>query len=94
MIDTAFSLSLEDQVQFGQLLRESGFLSPGGGAIPETTLGLDGAQWVLEWAGHGRYYSIDRWSPEPRGPAAAYRRLGEWLLHRSSLAPDSLVAQY
>jgi hypothetical protein len=91
-VDTSFSMTPADWANFSRLVRESGFLADSG--VFAGPLGLDGAQWILEWAGGKRHYVVDRWSPDARGPAAAYRRVGEWLLHRSGLVPDSLVVGY
>ncbi len=33
------------------------------------TVGLDGAQWIIEGAKDGRYHVIDRWSPDRDNPA-------------------------
>jgi hypothetical protein len=53
---------------------------------PNTSLGLDGAQWVLEGAHEGRYHVVDRWSPEG-GP---YRDLCLMLLQFSALEVDEV----
>lgn len=57
-------------------------------------IGLDGAQWVLEARRGNDYHAVDRWSPMADGPYAAYRRACTWLLLRSSLVADSIVAGY
>ena len=46
---------------------------------PDTNLGLDGAQWVLEGVREGRYHVMDRWSPE----SGSYRDLCLLLLRFS-----------
>ena len=49
------------------------------------TIGLDGAQWVLEGLSAERYHVVNRWSPQPTGPDRSFRRLAEWILARSGL---------
>lgn len=38
-----------------------------------TTLGADGAEWVLEAVRNGKYRIVRRWSPEAHGEDAAFR---------------------
>ena len=49
--------------------------------------GLDGAQWVLEGVVGGRYRLVDRWSPTPDGPHAAFRAACTQLLTLSGIDP-------
>ena len=63
------------------------------GAV-QFVMGLDGAQWLLEARQNGQYHAVDRWSPDPDGPHSAFRTACTWLLHRSGLVPDSLLAGY
>jgi len=57
-------------------------------------MGLDGAQWLLEAARSKEYQAVDRWTPMKDGPYAAFREACTWLLHRTGLVPDTLVAEY
>jgi hypothetical protein len=90
--DTTFVLTRTQWDTLVSLVGASGFLSKVG--VPPTPLGLDGAQWVLEWSGGGKYYVVDRWSPHPGGPAYPFRQVGEWLLRLSSFVADSVVVGY
>ncbi|MCU0618161.1 MAG: hypothetical protein MUD17_13905 [Gemmatimonadaceae bacterium] len=49
------------------------------------SVGLDGAQWVIEGVRDGRYRAIDAWSPEPVGPQAPVHTLGVHLLRLAGL---------
>jgi len=91
---TTYELDDADMEKFAELLTAARFWELPTDPPPDGTEGADGAQWVLEGLENGRYHVVDRWSPRPDGPDAAYRRLGEWLLTRSSLAPSSLVKEY
>lgn len=57
-------------------------------------MGLDGARWLLEARRADTYHAVDRWSPMADGPYGAFRTACSWLLHRSGLVPDTLVAEY
>jgi len=57
-------------------------------------MGLDGAQWLLEARRSSDYHAVDRWSPLADGPYGAFRTACSWLLHRSGMVPDTLVAGY
>jgi hypothetical protein len=46
----------------------------------ETTLGADGAKWILESAKSGKYRLIERWSPDAVGRDAEFRRACEAIL--------------
>lgn len=43
----------------------------------EETSGRDGAQWIVEGVGGGRYQVVDRWSPDSQSP---YGRLTAYML--------------
>lgn len=49
-------------------------------------VGTDGAQWVLEGRRGPAYHLWDVWSPDPDGPAAAFRELCLFLVRLSGLA--------
>ena len=89
--DTVLPLDSAAWATFTSLLAQSGFLD---NRVAPNRMGYDGAQWILEWAGHGRYYYVDRWTPYADGAARSFRRVGEWLLRRSGMVADSLVAGY
>ncbi len=57
-------------------------------------MGLDGAQWMLEATRANEYHAVDRWSPLKDGPYARFREACSWLLRRSGLVPDTLMAEY
>lgn len=57
-------------------------------------MGLDGAQWVLEGRRGDEYHAVDRWTPLADGPYGAFRTACSWLLHRSGMVSDTLVAEY
>ena len=57
-------------------------------------VGVDGAQWILEAKRFTDYHAVDRWSPLSTGPDGAFRAACSWLLHRSGLVPDTLIAEY
>jgi hypothetical protein len=92
--DTAFSLSELDQAVLARLLTEAHFWSSPTIPPPNGLIGVDGSQWLLEGVEDGRYHVVDRWSPSTSGPDAAFRRVGEWLLTRSGLVPDSLLRHF
>jgi hypothetical protein len=47
--------------------------------VPEV-FGADGAQWILEIRTKDSYRTIERWSPDMKGPGAEFRRFCELLL--------------
>lgn len=57
-------------------------------------IGLDGAQWLLEARRGNDYHAVDRWSPLVEGPYTGYRRACTWLLLRTGMVSDRLVAGY
>ena len=89
--DTSFSLTPSEWSELAHLVKGSGFFD---NRVAPNRMGRDGAQWILEWAGQGKYYFVDRWTPYQNGPAQSFRRVGEWLLRRSGLVADSLLAHY
>jgi hypothetical protein len=90
--DTTISLDKSDWARLLLAARGSGFY--GDDDVPPGLFGQGGAQWILEWAGNGAYHSADRWSPSVSGRLASFRGVGEWMMRRSGLVPDSLVARY
>jgi hypothetical protein len=42
--------------------------------------GLDGADWIIERVAGGKYRLVERWSPEAKGPHAAFRAACEKFL--------------
>jgi hypothetical protein len=91
--DTSFALPATDAAVLARLIETSHFFSEAT-EQPNSEIGLDGAQWILEWWKDGRYLAVDRWTPRADGRYARFRDVGVWLLRRSRLADDSLVAQY
>ena len=51
-------------------------VAPVCGAVPDTTLGFDGSEWIFEISGANGYCVTDRWSPT-RGP---YHDLGQMVM--------------
>jgi len=92
--ETTIALSVGDVSILTQRFAEARFWELPTIPAPDSTIGLDGAQWILEGLSAGRYHVVDRWSPEPAGPDGAFRHLAEWLLERSGLVPSSLVKEY
>jgi hypothetical protein len=92
--EVSYELNDADMGRFTQLVVEARFWELPTVPLPGGMMGLDGSQWVFEALEGARYHVVDRWSPRPDGPDAAYRRLGEWLLAHSALAPASLVQEY
>jgi len=92
--DTTYTLKEADSREFVRLLNEADFWAMPTTPPSDGTIGLDGAQWVLEGMGRGRYHVVDRWSPRANGPDAAYRRLAEWMLGQSGFTAASLVRGY
>ncbi len=47
----------------------------------DDSMGLDGAQWIIEALSEGRYHLVDRWTPEE----GSVRKIGLYLLKLSKL---------
>jgi hypothetical protein len=92
--ETTIALSDAEVSILAQHLTEARFWERPTIPAPDATIGVDGAQWILEGLSAGRYHVVDRWSPQPEGPDGPFRHLGEWLLARSGLVPSSLVKEY
>ena len=92
--DTTVELSSTQEEMLQDLVMAAGFFTEPTKEPPTGGMGVDGAQWILEWASAGRYHAVDRWSPRRDGPYKNFRALGEWFLKLSGLVPDSLVAEY
>jgi hypothetical protein len=92
--DTVITLSVTDGAEFERLLAAAHFWGLPTVPAPDGTVGLDGAQWVIEGLSDGRYHVVDRWTPDRNGPAADFRKLAEWLLAKSDLVAAELVREY
>jgi hypothetical protein len=68
------------------LLDSAAFWSPAT-RTEDPSIGLDGAQWILEGVQGDRYKALDRWSPEEAGPDRHIRALGLFLLRIAGLTP-------
>lgn len=95
-LDTTRVIELDDasRRELARLLAAADFWRMPTVPPPDSVVGLDGAQWILEGRTGGRYHVVDRWSPDRNGPDAHYRALAEWLLARSGLASARLVKEY
>ena len=91
--DTTITLADADVSIVSQLFTQARFWELPTIPPSDGTIGLDGAQWVLEGLSAERYHVVDRWSPQPTGPDRSFRRLAEWILARSGLVPSSLVKE-
>jgi len=83
--DTTIDLSSEQVVQLKRLIDQSGYWSMGA----DSSLGDDGAQWILEVVSNGRYRVVDRWTPGYNGKESSYRTLCLRMVALSGLTPDS-----
>ena len=92
--DTTYTLGEGERAEFVSLLSAADFWTVPTTPPPDRLGGFDGAQWVLEGLGRGRYHVVDRWSPPTNGPDARYRQLAAWMLQRSGLAAPDLVRAY
>jgi hypothetical protein len=90
--DTSFPLTEYEWTYIFNSIRRSGYYSEDG--IPPGSFGPAGGQWVLEWEGNSSYHYVDRWTPSEYGPTGTFRAVGEWLLRRSKLVPDSVIGLY
>jgi hypothetical protein len=60
---------------------------PDNGQAHLRVVGSDGAQWILEGAGHGEYHVVDRWSPlDPTITVAADKKFAELCRYLLKLA--------
>jgi hypothetical protein len=82
---TKRELSVDEWHRVGQALHDAAFETMQGEV---TSIGADGAQWIIERAKDGEYRVVDRWSPDARGPDAAFRIACETFL---ALAGEELV---
>jgi len=92
--DTVTTLSATDAEEFERLLEAADFWRLPTVPASDGTVGLDGAQWVIEGLSDGRYHVVDRWTPDRKGPTADFRNLAEWLLAKSELVAAELVREY
>ena len=92
--DISLTLSSAQEKQLQTLVQTARFFTESTEEPSSESIGLDGAQWILEWSARGRYHAVDRWSPQRSGRYSSFRRLGEWFLRTSGLVSDSLVAGY
>jgi hypothetical protein len=63
-------------IRFLKLLDEAGFWAMPPEETMGNSVGVDGAQWIIEAAKGGQYHVVDRWSPDD-GP---YRKAGLFLV--------------
>ena len=63
-------LSVDEWHRLGQALHDAAFETI---QADVTSIGADGAQWIIERAKDGEYRAVDRWSPEADGPDAGFR---------------------
>jgi hypothetical protein len=65
--DRSTKVAKDSVDHFLQLLGKANFWSAPTEETENGTVGLDGAQWIIEATREGRYHVVDRWSPQ-EGP--------------------------
>ena len=78
-----FAIKQEDFCEFLDLLEKANYWNL---PVKNDDLGEDGAQWILEGIKNGRYYAVDRWTPEK----GEYREACIYLLKLSGIDTDRL----
>ena len=54
--------------------------------VEENSVGVDGAQWIVEGVRNGKYHLVDRWSPD----TGAFREAALLLLQWTDLPIDEI----
>ena len=80
IVDKTELLPADRVKKFSEELQHLGYWTLPGLPGRETTVGTDGARWVIEGVRGGTYHLVDRWSPE-NGPV---RELGLYFIRELS----------
>jgi hypothetical protein len=83
ILNRSAPFSPQQKTQLKTLLESSGFWE-----LPskDTSLGLDGSQWIVEAVKDGRYHIVDRWSPQ----SGAVRDLGLFLIQAGNFVEERI----
>lgn len=81
--DTAFLISRHQTAAIRSKLHQASFDS-----LPtfENDMGKDGAEWIIEVYGSGKYHVVVRWSPRQK---TSFRAIGEYLTDLAPLATET-----